>query len=118
MNNNKIEELLEHINQNYEQLCIDAENNKNVVDFSDSYNDEYSNSNESIEEYVEFTEDVIFDILDEMVEDGLIKKNKDNTYSISNPSIELDDALNEMLDNKLIEKIDDNGVEKFIVKSY
>src|SRR6056300_880685 len=84
MNNNKIEELLEHINQNYEQLCIDAENS------------EYTDSNESTEEYVEFTEDVIFDILNEMVEDGLIRKNKDNTYSISNPSLELDDALNEI----------------------
>lgn len=113
---NKIEELLEHINQNYEQLCNDAENSKTVVD---SYDDEYSDSYQNTEEYVdEFTEDVISEMLDEMIEDGLIKKNADNTYSLSSISVmdELSDVLNEMLDNDLIEKIRVNGQDKFIIK--
>ncbi len=95
---NKIDELLNHVQTNYKELCAAAENTMN----------------DEPEDVGMFSEEIVSEILDEMVEDGVIQKQKIDTYNISSGDDELDHILNELVDSNLIQKIMVDGVERYI----
>jgi|TARA_X000001382_G_scaffold102343_1_gene77076 hypothetical protein len=96
---NKIEELLKHVEENCDELCDAAENNNNEEDVG------------------VFSEEIVSEILNEMVEDGVIKKQKIDTFNITTDDDTLNHIIDEMVDSHLILKVNINGEDRYILRS-
>ncbi len=95
---NKIDELLNHVQTNYKELCAAAENTMN----------------DETEDVGMFSEEIVSEILDEMVEDGVIQKQKIDAFNIPTDDDTLNHIIDELVESNLIQKIMVDGVERYI----
>ena len=102
---NKIEELLKHVEDNCDELCEAAEAAEVVENDVD------------VEDVGVFSSEMISEILDEMIDDGVVVTEKIDSFYTTTDDDTLQHILDEMVDSHLLLKIKIDGEDRYILQN-